>query len=80
MQLRYDFPDAQNAKTTRLMELGEMWKAYKHDLYKGWKCRQGTDMEGVPVIPDCPLSQYKELIAHWKSDNFMVYLLNLYLN
>lgn len=74
MQLRYNFPDGQDARKARLMELGEMWRSYKHDLYKGWESRRGTDLEFVPVIPDCPVSQYRELIAHWSSPSFQVFV------
>ena len=56
------------------MELGEAWRGYKHELYKGWVDRVGTSLASIPIYDECPLSQYREMISYWSSDKFKVFL------
>ena len=55
-----------------MMELGEAWRGYKHELYKGWVSRAGSSLARVPIYDECPLHQYREMITYWSSDTFKV--------
>ncbi|EHA8587555.1 Fatty acyl-CoA reductase 3 [Cocos nucifera] len=72
-QRRYNLSDYKRVRDARPMKIGKLYQCYKIKLHRGWfKHRRDTLKKLVLWIQDCPPSQWKEMVRHWRSQKFEV--------